>query len=156
MQIKILPEMLAVKYSKNSSIPKTLIISIRCPGENRPDFDKTIQEGNVNSNIYDIFEMKFNDLDKDLDCMKAPILEDFKGLKKFLDDNITAVEQILVHCGAGYSRSPGCALAIAEYLNIENDIRDNKNFNPNLLVYKLAKQELGIDKNKTFYEDLFR
>ena len=100
--------------------------------------------------------MKFNDLDKDLDCMKAPILEDFKGLKKFLDDNITAVEQILVHCGAGYSRSPGCALAIAEYLNIENDIRDNKNFNPNLLVYKLAKQELGIDKDKNFYEDLFR
>lgn len=155
MNIKILPEVLAVDYCKNTDIPITLVLSIRCPGEDKPNFPDTIKNGN-DSKIYDIFYMEFNDLENDEKEYKAPTLNDFNGLKQFIDENITAVEQILVHCGAGYSRSPGLALAICEYLGIDNDIRNNKDYYPNLLVYNLAKKELGIDKDKNFYEELFR
>jgi predicted protein tyrosine phosphatase len=155
VNIKILPEVLAVRYCYEKDIPKTLVISIRCPGEDKPKFPKTIKE-NGDFNVYDIFYMEFNDLENDEMGYKAPTIDDFKGLKNFIDENITAVEQIVVHCGAGYSRSPGLALAVCEYLDIDNDIRDNNDYYPNLLVYNLAKQELGIAKNKDFYEDLFR
>ena len=159
-KIQVMSEKMAELYSYKNNIPKSLIVSIRCPEEDRPKFNKTIEENNENSQIYKIFEMQFNDLETDLETdqgiLKAPTLNDFKGLKQFIDDNITAVEQIVVHCGAGVSRSAGCALAIAEYLNIDNNIRTSNKYVPNMWVYKLTKQELGIDKNKEYYENIFR
>lgn len=155
MKLLVLPQTLAEAYSKDKTVDKTLIISIRCPGEDRPDFGKTIKEGDKQSKIYDIFEMQFNDLSEDVDNLKAPIQENFNGLKEFIDTNKDNIDTILVHCAAGYSRSPGCALAISEYLDLEDPYVEKNGYSPNLLVYSLAKKELGIAKSVEYYEDMF-
>lgn len=144
---------------KNKNMPKSIIVSISCLDEEYPEFPQTIKEGDVNSKIYDIFFMKFNDLDSDYKdehyTLLAPKLKDFYGLKEFIDNNVHSVEQIIVHCGAGVSRSAGCALAIAEYLNIDFQLNPKLHI-PNNLVYKLAKQEFGIYKDQNYYEDFFQ
>ena len=87
----------------------------------------------------------------------GPKQDDFNGLKKFIDMNATNdIVEIVVHCGAGVSRSAGTALAIAEYLGIDNDIQSNPNFNPNLWVSKLVRNELKIAKNESYYADVFK
>ena len=154
MKITVLPEYAAKAYSYNEDLNKCIFISITCPDAEDVHFFN-------NDNLIAIFNMKFNDIDNsdwfvDGKKLESPKLEDFKGLKNFLDEHIDdSIEEIVVHCGAGVSRSAGVALAIAEYLNIPNDIATSKNYCPNLWVNKLAKQELGIFKDEDFYKKIF-
>lgn len=93
-----------------------------------------------NENIIAIFRMSFNDLDSDIDGAKAPIQEDFAGLKSFVDKY--KEYDIIVHCAAGVSRSAGTALAICQYLGIKTDIDTSPSYQPNRLCYRLALYEL--------------
>ena len=108
-------------------------------------------------NINGIFRMYFNDLitdfGKDKDFMPAPKQEDFAGLKKFVDN--LDCELLVVHCGAGYSRSAAVAAAINDYLNLGYEIFGNPNYCPNLTVYSCCLQDFGIAKTQVFYENLF-
>lgn len=154
MIITVLSEKLAIQYSKLVK-NKCIFVSITCPNEKNVSFYS-------NENIKAIFDMKFNDID-DSDWyvngvkIESPKQKDFEGLKYFLDNNIDeTIEEIVVHCGAGVSRSAGTALAIAEYLNIPNDIATSKNYEPNFWVNKLAKIELGIYKDENYYNEVFK
>lgn len=150
MRIIVLPEKLAQTYSFEIS-KKTIIISITCPPEDNVKFAN-------NKNIIDIFNMKFNDLDEDVDeNFKAPIQSDFNGLKDFIDKYKDIAEEIVVHCGAGASRSPGCALAICDYLKdkISSKNMEYEKMNYNKRVYSLSLNEFGIGKNEDYYKDIF-
>lgn len=132
MKIKVMSRNMAILYSENLKIP-TIIISITSKDEENVIFAE-------NENIIDICRLSFNDLDRDIEKYKAPILSDFDGLKEFIDKypNI----DILVHCGAGVSRSPAVAMAIGDYLKIDTGINMSKNYDPNRLVYRLALYSL--------------
>lgn len=154
MKITVLAEKKAIEYSKNVK-HSSIFISITCPGEDDVKFSD-------NRYIKSIFNMKFNDTGENGDNINGvfivgPKQDDFNGLKKFIDMNVTNdIVEIVVHCGAGVSRSAGTALAIAEYLGIDNDIQSNPNFNPNLWVSKLVRNELKIAKNESYYADVFK
>lgn len=139
IQIKIMSRKEALRYSYLKEIPKTIIVSISSPEQVKPSFYVN------NKNIIGIHYMYFHDNDLyayyGKDCV-LPKQEDINGLKIFIDTYKDSVEQIVVHCQAGISRSSATALAICEYLNIENDILTNDNYMPNKLVYKLVKNEL--------------
>ena len=134
-------------YDKN-----TAIISITQPNSDDVVFAE-------NPFIKCIFRMKFYDLDigeGKVSNLPEVTEKDFKGLKEFVDNlESEKIEQLIVHCAAGISRSAGVGAAINEYLHLGKKIWDNRIYFPNMLVYKLACKELGILKTQEDYDKLF-
>lgn len=150
MLITVVPEKMAQTISYTIS-KKSIFISITCPNEDDVIFAN-------NEYILDIFRMKFNDLDVDTDGLKAPVQENFNGLKNFIDKYKDEVEEIVLHCAAGASRSPGCGLAICEYLknyNTEESRKKYEKYNYNRAVYNFTKNELKIGKDKNYYDKIW-
>lgn len=150
MKITVLSELLAIKRSLDIN-NKCIFISITCPNEPNIIFAN-------NPNILGIFRMKFNDLEIDTENLPAPVQSDFDGLKNFIDAFKDEVSEVVIHCGAGASRSPGVGVAVCEYLkdyNTEKSLEKYIKYNYNKKVCSLTKNELGIGKNENFYENLF-
>lgn len=124
-------EKMAISYASLIK-KKSVIISIVSKGENSVIFPN-------NNNIVDIFRLYINDLDKDVDGHKAPIQQDFDGLKEFIDKYKDC--DFIIHCGAGVSRSPAVAIAIGEYLGQDTREIQERSI-PNRLVYRLVMYEL--------------
>lgn len=132
MKILIMSEMAAVEYIKQTK-EYVSIISITSTLEDDVVFKH-------NGTLKNIFRMKFNDVLSTTDGFDAPKQKDFSGLKKFVDN--LSCDVLVVHCFAGVSRSAAVAAAIMDYLKIEHDLFNSNEYEPNKLVYKLAKKEL--------------
>ena len=149
MKILVTSEQEAVALSRGLS-RKTAIISITAPGQERPVFAKS-------EFITGIFRLCFSDIASEVPGMRMPEQSDFEGLRGFLDGiSSLGTQQIIVHCGAGISRSAGLAQAVSEYLGTDVHIFDNPAYIPNRLVWYLAGKELGLSRTKKEYENLFR
>lgn len=146
MKVKVMSRLEAIEHSYKQEIPNCMIVSISCPGENAPSFythpDRDKQR------IKGILRLNFNDIDRDYDNCLAPRLGDFTGLKAFVETAKQAedVEEIIVHCAAGISRSSATAAAICQYLGLDEQeiIWSKFLYKPNMLVYRLALKELGL------------
>lgn len=139
MEVKVMSRLKAIEHSIKSEIKKCIIISI-----NSLDNDQTYFY--YNDKIIDILPLYFNDIERGYGKSLAPRQEDFTGLKEFIDKYKNEVEEIIVHCAAGISRSSAVAAAICQYLNLdeENTIWANHHYIPNRLVYRLAIKELEL------------
>lgn len=139
MKIKVMSKLEAIEHSIKSDINKCVIISINTPGYGTYLYS--------NKNIIDILPLYFNDIVRDYAENIAPRSEDFIGLKDFIDRHKNNVEEIIVHCAAGISRSSAVAAAICQYLNLDEEkiIWSNHNYIPNTLVYELSIRELGLE-----------
>lgn len=154
MKITILCELAAIQYSKEIS-NKSIFVSITCPNEDNVKFAK-------NDNILDVINLKFNDLDEDYEIngvvLEKPSQEDMNGLKDFVDKYKDDVDEIVIHCGAGASRSPGLGKALIDYLN-DDSIECNIDFEEydgyNKRVCSLCKNEFGIGKDLDYFESIF-
>lgn len=148
MKLRICSEREAIRRSQNLEVP-TSIISITCPNDPFVEFAD-------NENLISVFRMAFNDIDHDkIPGIPAPEQNDFYGLKRFVDS--LHCEELIVHCGAGISRSAGTAAAISDYMNLGYQIFGNQKYEPNRLVYKFACIELGIQerKDENYYNIMF-
>ena len=143
MEVLILSELQAIDKVKNLTVP-TSVISITCPLDDLVIFEE-------NNYLKDIFRLQFNDMEVPFKDFDIPRQNDFDGLKDFVD-NLNC-ELLIIHCYAGVSRSAGVAGAVCQYLGIDKNIFDSKNYDPNLLVYKLACNELGIKPIKYFKKE---
>ena len=148
MELMILSQQQAEEMAPLLNI-KTSIISITSPDDEDVKFQ-------YNKNIDKIFRMKFHDIITDMKIepfIKAPRQEDFAGLKDFVDS--LDCDLLIVHCAAGQSRSAAVGAAINEYLNLGYKIFGDTRFCPNHTVYKCCMKEFKIEKDRTYYEDLF-
>lgn len=145
MILTVCSEQYAIEIAKTTK-KDTAIVSITCPED--PDIIFT-----NNESIKSIFRMKFNDIDTDkIPNLPPPKRDDFIGLKDFADN--LCCEELIVHCGAGVSRSAAVAAALNEYLHLGYTIFGREQYHPNSLVYKYACIELGIIPNRDA-EDYF-
>ena len=117
-----------------------VIISISTVGDNAPNFHE-------NHSIKQILCCFFNDLeanDKDKFPQTVFINEDVaRGIANFAKEWWDKVDQIVVHCDGGVSRSAGVAAAILKYFTGDDgEICDNPNFYPNMLVYRMVLNAL--------------
>lgn len=141
----------AVSYSYSKLNKKIVIVSITCLNDSLPNFNLE------NENILGILELHFNDIERQYKDYQIPKKEDFKELKKFIDNYKNTVDEIVVHCHAGISRSSATASAICRYLNIDDSfIWDSYMYHPNRLVFKLALEQLGISLNDYEIEKLYK
>ena len=146
MNIKVMSRKEAIMHSYKQEIPKCIIVSINCLDDFGPTFYECTNP--EYKKIMGVLRLNFNDIDKPYQNLE-PKQGDFIGLKIFIDtfkDN-PEIEEIIIHCAAGISRSSATAAAICRYLNLDemNIIWKNTDYVPNGLVYKLALRELGIN-----------
>lgn len=129
MKIRVCSEAKA-KEVVSQTIEPTLVISITCPTDVDVDFTTT-------SFIKDIVRVKFDDVSRSSDTMKAIQPEDAKLIATKVLQWKDEISQIIVHCYAGMSRSAGVAAAIGKYL-IDDDtfIFDEDYYYPNMTCYQ--------------------
>ena len=146
MNIYILSQREAEAYSKRLKDSASIaIISITTKeyGDEKADIK-------LGGGVKYLLRMRFNDLTEDIAekdyLLTAPVQEDFTGLKEFIDTINDNVDELWIHCAAGVSRSAGLGAAVCEYLGMDHSIFTSKNFVPNMLVYRLTKNELGINE----------
>lgn len=158
MRIIVMSKNEAIIHSLREEIATSVMVSISCLTDNLPAF---VDSKHRSSKIKDVFPMKFNDLEKDYSVAGlkyvGPKQEDLNGLKDFIDKYKDSVEEIIVHCSAGISRSSATAAAIALYLGEDEQriIWNNYKYRPNRLVYKLARNEFGIATTEEEYKKIF-
>lgn len=153
MKITVMSRNEAITHSLREQIPTCVIISISCLDDVYPSF---VDSKYRSSKVKDVFAMKFNDLEYDCDKHKAPIQDNVNGLKAFIDRYKNEVEEIIVHCSAGISRSSATAAAIALYIQHDDKfIWNNTQYCPNRLVYQLARNEFGLKTTEEDYKNIF-
>lgn len=145
MKITVMSRQEAIAHSYRQEIPKCIIVSINCLNDLSPVFYEPTNP--LNKRVMAVLRLNFNDIDRPYQDLE-PKQEHFIGLKAFIDtfkDN-PEIEEIIVHCAAGISRSSATAAAICKYLNLDEHkiIWSNPSFVPNELVYRLALNELGL------------
>lgn len=152
MRVRIMSKMEAIQHSYLKEVPTSVIVSITAGGDHTPYFYN--KEG---ARVKAVFGMHFDDIDREYNGYKACQESDFEGLKDFLDTWKTEVEEVIVHCHAGISRSSGCAAAICQYLQIDDSfIWSSGRYIPNRRVYKMARMELGILRSEEEIKKLFQ
>ena len=112
-----------VDYSVNRAI-----ISISSIDSEYPTFNKE------NGSIKDILYLEFNDEEIGDTAMND---ETANKIAAFVKKNENLVDQFVVHCDAGVSRSAGVCAAILKYLtNDDSPIFENPQYCPNMNCYR--------------------
>ena len=142
MIVECMPRDKCIEYVQYLDIP-TLIISIRTFHDLIPI---ELADNSIINLIHTEF-FEFNDEIVELPQLHCITDEDASRIAKTVKKYKNKVQQIIVHCDVGISRSAGVAGAIAKYLN--ND--DNKFFMapycPNMTCYTKVLFALRRDIN---------
>lgn len=126
MKIKVMSKSDAAQFSFIVNEP-CIIISINDINSEKPLFA-------INSDIKDILTLFFDDEE---DTVKGMDSDQAKDVVKFVTKWKDKVELIVVHCGAGISRSAGVAAAIGKAIdNDDTFIFNNPRFVPNRNCYR--------------------
>ena len=123
-------------YSTNPTVQSYIIISIN---EALDMIDYEVPTFTKREELKDVLYLFFDDVETDVFGM---VKEDAKHIHKFIDKWIDKVEKIIVHCGAGVSRSAGvCAGILKGLYNDDTQIFDNPRYCPNMHCYRLVVEE---------------
>lgn len=110
------------EYNTESITIPTMIISISCLDKAIPNrLEKYRRE---NKNIINVAYVQFDDIDSSEAVNgETPMSEsDAKTIVDAFMKYKDRVEQIIVHCDAGYSRSPAVAAALAKALGMSDEV----------------------------------
>ena len=136
-----------------------IIISIYCPADTPARIEKT-------EFVKDILFLAFDDVEEDRTYGYKPMSkEDGVLVRDFVEKFKNEVNEIIVHCDAGVSRSAGIAAAIGKYLNGDDMfIFGRPRYCPNLTCYRntfnafFTKSEVDQKKfsfNKKVFKEVF-
>ena len=90
-------------------------------------------------NIKGILEVKFDDVDfKEKNCITP---EDGRKIVDFVQTHLSEVDEIIVHCEAGISRSAGVCAALMKIVNGDDfEIFDDPRYCPNMACYRTVME----------------
>ena len=130
MKFQVMSRQDARRYSFNTAIEKTIIISINDVADEANQFAS-------NPQIIDTCSLFFDDVEgNEANCMTR---WDADNIIRFVNKHLDNVEQIVVHCGAGISRSAGVCAALMMIINgNDSDIFNNGRYCPNMHCYRLV------------------
>jgi predicted protein tyrosine phosphatase len=135
MKVIVLSREQARQYALEPHGEKSIVVSIN-DLENSPNDIAA----NANGNGIDAVKWFFFD---DVEAGHGVInFIQAREIAQFVLDFKDRVDLIIVHCGAGVSRSAGCAAAILKALNGSDDeIFGNEAYRPNMKVYRTVLGE---------------
>lgn len=130
MKFQVMSRVKAREYSSKGDINKCVIISIN-------DTFVEANEFNNNPNIKGVCSLFFNDVEgHETGHM---VREDADKIIEFINGYINEVDEIVVHCGAGVSRSAGVCAALMLIVNgDDSEIFNNGKYCPNMHCYRLV------------------
>jgi predicted protein tyrosine phosphatase len=139
MKIKVMSRLEAIQHSFLKEIPTCAIVSISS-GSTNPTFYL-----GQDTQVKGIYYMSFDDITTEIEGYKACQPSDFGGLGQFINQYKDTVDEIIVHCHAGISRSSATASAICKYLGEDDSfIWNSGDYSPNNRVYEIACGALGV------------
>ena len=131
MIVKCMARKVLEKNINNFDVP-TIIISIRSIGDKPPK--KLFLHSNPQ--VKDFITLAFDDVTTYCQGYYPITEQQARKIAKFVMRYKDSVEQIVVHCDAGISRSAGIAAAIAKYLNgNDDDFFVRSPYTPNMTCY---------------------
>lgn len=99
-----------------------------------------------NKNIISVIYAQFDDIDSCTEVHgEIPMMQsDAKHIVDGIEHNINRIQQIIVHCDAGYSRSPAIAAAIAKAFGMDDEeYFSGGRYCPNRHVYRTMLNEFA-------------
>lgn len=124
--------------------PNTILISIESP---LATYSREIPD---HPNIVEKLTLKFHDIeevlkDTDGNVYNPMSVEQAHEIVEFVGKHYNNIENIVVHCDAGISRSSGVAGAILKhYFGDDSQIFDNPRYMPNMHCYRLVLDAFDI------------
>lgn len=124
----ILNRKLASEYTKNTEIPKTIIVSIT-------DVESEPNHFYDNPNVVAIHRVQFQDVEKGE--QGAITMLQAAGILGFVKAHLQNAEIVLVHCEGGVSRSAGVAAALMMIFKGDDiEVFENYKYCPNMTCYR--------------------
>ena len=112
----------------------TLILSIHSYLDSEPKFLK-----DKIKNVVHVEFFEFNDESSSLPVLHAMTQKDAANMVATVKKYFDKVQQIIVHCDAGQSRSVGCIAAIKKWYTVDDD--EFFRGTPNMYCYHLLLEE---------------
>ena len=123
----------------------------------------SINDSNCNTVLYenkyiiDKLKLWFDDVDKSISNNQLMTTEQAKQIKEFVDTYKDKVNNIVVHCTAGISRSGAVGCVLARYLNGDDSyLLATGNYIPNKHVYKLMCETFELDYSEELFKEKMR
>lgn len=140
MKYQAISEVEAIRLSYQENLEPTLLISITCPET------KDLPKFHLNENILYIHRMKFHDLTEAYNEECQLLTNDqLLELQSIIDGYKNQINQIVVHCAAGISRSSAIAAGLALYLGDSDDfIWTTKRYLPNKHCFTIMNQVFAL------------
>ena len=134
MNIEVMSRAKFIEYTKSNHRLTSAVISISSPHE-----DIVHISNSQNNGVVLLYRATFDDTDRADNTSLVPLdLMQAELMAKFVKGAMGKVDKIIVHCGAGQSRSAGIAAAILKYYtNDDTSIFNNPRYTPNMLCYRM-------------------
>lgn len=144
--IRVMSKEECFNFTHSKIKDKCIIISIN-------DQNRTILLNKENKNIVDILRLHFDDIPYPIENYTLMNKEHSEKIKNFIDKYKGSINNIVVHCNAGISRSGAVGCILARYLNgSDDDMFRSGKYIPNKHIYKLMAKEFNLD----YSEELFK
>lgn len=138
MRIEVMSRNKFETYMAQNHKMTSIVVSISAIGENAPVVLKTANNGIIGALI-----LQFNDVANPDSGYGGITEEQAIGIAEFISSGIGIADKIIVHCGAGQSRSAGVAAAILKYYTGSDlAIYNNPMYTPNNLCYRRVLKAL--------------
>lgn len=145
-KIDIMSQDECIDFSNKNLNDECIIISINDTG-----YDTNISK---NDKIIDVCKLWFDDIERNTNQkLKLMTIDQAKGIKEFVDKYKNKIDNLVIHCTAGISRSSSIGCVIARYLNNDdNYLWATGRYMPNKHVYKTMCEAFNLK----YSDDLFK
>lgn len=145
-EIKIMGKHECTKFSTKDLDEDCIIISINDTNHNTVIYD--------NEKIKGVLRLWFDDIDKPIKGCNMMCVIDSEAIVSFVNTYKDKVNNILIHCTAGISRSAAVGCSIARYLNGDDTyLWSSGRYMPNKHVYKLMCEALGLEYSDELFKE---
>lgn len=106
--------------------------------------DSSCDEASIrDGNRVDILKLEFDDIQRIKSGYKRINFDQAKSIIEFTDKLWDEIDLLLIHCNAGISRSPACALVISERHQPEHAQLFEKLYSPNDFVVRMLRKVIS-------------
>jgi predicted protein tyrosine phosphatase len=150
MNVRIMSKMECIQYTYSDKVKPCVIISINCPSELPP---RLLNHDNIKTVMYlyfDDIEQRHIELGSNLKLMEEVDVGRIYGLIKLCSED-KEVEEIIVHCHAGISRSSAVAAGICLMLKQDDMWIWEGGYVPNRHVFTMMNSKIGLSKEEIDY-----
>lgn len=150
--IKIMSKQECTLYSMKDLKEDYIVISLNDTGYNTVIYK--------NKHIVDTLKLWFDDIELEIPDEEDLVLmtnSDAEKIKEFIDTYKDEVNNIMVHCTAGISRSGAVGCVLSRYLNGDDEyLLEAGRYIPNKHVYKLMCETFGLEYTEEMFKEKLR